>query len=180
MNQAVTLLLGVHAHQPVGNFPAFNVIRMVAEYAKKFYAPASQHGRRFAHDDYAVARTVAAWKSRVHGAWPGVRMHRLDTAERRLPFGASLNLEVAVQLNGLTPEDVTVEALIGRPGPNASFSKRARHYPLHSTDLTGNGEMLYTLELTPELCGKLEYRIRIFPSHPELIHKFEPGLMVWL
>ena len=40
--------------------------------------------------------------------------------------------------------------------------------------------MLYTIALTPELCGKLEYQIRIFPSHPALIHKFEPGLMIWL
>ena len=160
--------------------PRFNVIRMVAEYAKKFYAPAAMHGRRFASDDFAVARTVAEWKARVRGAWPGVRLHRLDTAERRLPFGKSLNLQVAVQLNGLSPEDVTVEVLIGRPGLATGFSKRARHYPLRSEGVTGNGETLYTIDLTPESCGRLEYRLRIFPSHPALIHKFEPGLMIWL
>ena len=55
-----------------------------------------------------------------------------------------------------------------------------RHYPLATAGVTGNGEMLYTIDLTPELCGKLEYRTRIFPSHPALIHKFEPGLMIWL
>ncbi len=160
--------------------PRFNVIRMVAEYAKKFYAPAAMHGRRFANNDFAVARTVAEWKARVRGAWPGVRLHRLDTAERRLPFGKSLNLQVAVQLNGLSPEDVTVEVLIGRPGNGSNFSKRARHYPLRSEGVTGNGETLYTIDLRPENCGRLEYRIRIFPSHPALIHKFEPGLMIWL
>ncbi|WP_153145046.1 alpha-glucan family phosphorylase [Dechloromonas sp. H13] len=160
--------------------PRFNVIRMVAEYVRKLYAPAALHGRRFAADDYAVARTVAAWKARVRAAWPGVRLHRLDTPERRLSFGTSLQLRVAVQLNGLDPDDVTVEALIGRPGPNGSFSRRARHYPLNSEGPTGNGEMLYTIDLTPELCGKLEYQIRIFPSHPALTHKFEPGLMIWL
>jgi starch phosphorylase len=138
------------------------------------------HGRRFASDDFAVARTVADWKARVRSAWPGVRLHRLDTPERRLPFGKSLKLQVAVQLNGLAPEDVTVEALIGRHGPDNTFSKRSRHYPLHTEGVTGNGENLYTIDLTPELCGKLEYRIRIFPSHPALIHKFEPGLMIWL
>ena len=160
--------------------PRFNVIRMVAEYVRKLYAPAALHGRRFTGDNFAVARTVAEWKAKVRAAWPGVRLHRLDTPERRLAFGTSLRLQVAVQLNGLRPEDVTVEALIGRPGPNGSFSRRARHYPLNSEGLTGNGEMLYTIDLTPELCGKLDYQIRIFPSHPALIHKFEPGLMIWL
>ncbi len=160
--------------------PRFNVIRMVAEYVKKFYAPAASHGRRFAANDFAVARTVADWKAKVRSAWPGVRLHRLDTPERRLPFGTSLQVQVAVQLSGLSPEDVTVEALIGRPSPNGDFTRRARHYPLATAGVTGNGEMLYTIDLTPELCGKLEYRIRIFPSHPALIHKFEPGLMIWL
>jgi starch phosphorylase len=36
------------------------------------------------------------------------------------------------------------------------------------------------LDLTPEQCGKLEYRIRAFPEHALLTHKFELGLMVWL
>ena len=160
--------------------PRFNVIRMVAEYVKKFYAPAAQHGRRYSSNDFAVARSIADWKAHIRSAWPGVRLHRLDTPERRLTFGTSLQIQVAVQLNGLSPEDVTVEALIGRPSPNGNFTRRARHYPLATGGVTGNGEMLYTIDLTPELCGKLEYRIRIFPSHPALIHKFEPGLMIWL
>ena len=61
-----------------------------------------------------------------------------------------------------------------------SLYGRVRHYPLNCSGHTNNGEALYTLALTPELCGKLEYRIRIFPTHPSLIHKFETGLMVWL
>ena len=49
-------------------------------------------------------------------------------SERRIPFGSHLKLEVAVQLNGLAPEDVTVEALFGRPGhknfmPGAPLSR---------------------------------------------------------
>ena len=160
--------------------PQFNVIRMVAEYAKKFYAPATVHGRRYAKNEFAVARAVAEWKERVRGAWPGVRLHRLDMPERRLNFGKSLHLQVAVQLNGLRPEDVTVEALIGRPGPQGTFSRRARHYPLSTRGVTDSGELLYAIDLTPESCGKLEYQIRIFPSHPDLIHRLETGLMIWL
>ena len=158
--------------------PRFNVIRMLSEYVRKSYAPAAGYGRRYAANDFAVARDVALWKARVRAAWPGVRLHRLDTPERRLQFGSSLHLEVAVQLNGLSADDVIVEAIFGRPGHYSSG--RGRHYPLRCTGSTNNGEALYALELTPELCGKLEYRIRIFPTHQSLTHKFETGLMVWL
>ncbi len=51
--------------------PRFNVIRMVAEYVRKLYAPAAQHGRRYAAADFAIARTVAEWKTRIRAAWPG-------------------------------------------------------------------------------------------------------------
>ena len=159
--------------------PRFNVTRMVGEYVRKFYAPAATDGRRYAEADFAVARDVAEWKARVRAAWPGVRLHRQDGAERRLKFGGSVHIEVAVQLNGLSAGDVTVEALFGRPGHHGSVG-RFRHYPLQCTGATQHGEALFTLELTPELCGKLEYRIRIFPTHAALIHPFETGLMVWL
>jgi hypothetical protein len=36
------------------------------------------------------------------------------------------------------------------------------------------------LDLAPELCGKLEYRIRAYPHHAALSHPFEMGLMKWL
>ena len=108
-----------------------------------------------------------------------VRTHRLDSAEKRMNFGGSVHIEIAVQLNGLSPEDVTVEALFGRPQRNGG-PHRGRHYSFACSGTTPNGEALFTLALTPELCGKLEYRIRIFPSHPSLIHKFETGLMLWL
>ena len=91
----------------------------------------------------------------------------------------ALHLELAVQLNGLTDKDVTVEALFGRPSQK-NFIRRAQRYPLKYSGNTNDGEALYTLELTPELCGKLEYQLRIFPTHPSLIHQFETGLMVWL
>jgi starch phosphorylase len=159
--------------------PRFNVIRMVGEYVRNMYAPAAAGGRRYAASDFAVAREVAEWKARVRAAWPGVRLLRLDQPERQLPFGAALRIEVAVQLNGLSFGDVTVEVLFGRPGLKAG-SDKLHHYPLRCTGTNSQGEALYTLDLKPELCGRLEYRVRIFPAHAALSHPFETGLMLWL
>jgi len=44
----------------------------------------------------------------------------------------------------------------------------------------GGAEHRYALELKPELCGKLDYRIRVYPKHPLMTHPFEMGLMLWI
>jgi starch phosphorylase len=46
--------------------------------------------------------------------------------------------------------------------------------------MTDQGEHRFVLQLTPEMCGKLEYRIRIYPWHELLTHPFEMGMMRWL
>ncbi|HSU44606.1 MAG TPA: 1,4-alpha-glucan branching enzyme, partial [Casimicrobiaceae bacterium] len=37
----------------------------------------------------------------------------------------------------------------------------------------------YRIELAPELCGHLSYRLRAYPCHRELTHPHETGLMRW-
>ena len=86
--------------------PRFNVMRMVGEYADRFYAPAAAQGRRYAGDSYAPARAVANWKAHVQGAWPGVRLRRLDTPRRRLGFGDAIHIEVT---GGLTEGQSVLE-----------------------------------------------------------------------
>jgi len=80
--------------------PRFNADRMVGEYATKFYQPAAQQGRRFSERGQAVARDIAAWKTKVRKAWPGVRIRRVDHPTTQLQFGGKIEFEVAVTLNG--------------------------------------------------------------------------------
>ena len=41
-------------------------------------------------------------------------------------------------------------------------------------------EQRFVLELSPEDCGRLEYRVRLYPQHELLTHPFELGMMRWL
>ena len=58
--------------------------------------------------------------------------------------------------------------------------KKARSHRFRHERTLDSGEQLYALELQPEYCGKIEYRIRIHPHHELLTHPFEMGMMVWL
>ena len=84
---------------------------------------------------------------------------------------------MAVFLNGLDPKDVTVELVFSRQWESAARGRRQVLRPLRALD---NGEYLYGRELTPENCGKLDYRIRAYPENELLTHPFEMGLTLWL
>ncbi|MEW5892483.1 MAG: alpha-glucan family phosphorylase [Pseudomonadota bacterium] len=158
--------------------PQFNSTRMVMEYVNKFYMPASRQARRFAEDDYAAARTLADWKAKVRHAWGGVSIRRLDAPVKRIPFGETMHIQVAMNLNGLQPQDVRVELLVGR-GTRPGKETERKVFQLEATSCQG-AECEFGLELTPELCGKLVYRIRAYPYHELLTHPFETGLMIWV
>jgi len=157
--------------------PRYDASRMLGEYVSKFYLPASRQGHRYAENAHEAAKSVAAWKARVRSAWPGVAARRLDAPKGRIQFGETLPIEVAVQLNGLSPSDVCVELLLTRslrdPG--------VRHaHQLSPAGRISDTEERYTLELKPGLSGRLDYRIRVVPKNELLTHPFELGLSCWV
>ncbi len=157
--------------------PRFNAKRMLNEYIEKFYLPASQLGRKYAESGHANARTIAQWKARVRAAWPHVRVHRLDAPRRRIRYGESIRIEVAADLAGLAPADVAVEAVLTR-GMREISEHRVLAFTADGTR-TESGEHRFVLQLEPDLCGRLDYRIRMYPAHELLTHPFELGLMLW-
>jgi starch phosphorylase len=152
---------------------------MVTDYLRKFYLPASQQGRRYAEDAFARAREVAHWKAHVRAAWPRVTIRRLDEPRRRIQFGESLRIEVGLQLSGLAPDDVVVELVLARDHPRKRAEREQMRFAADGTRTEG-GEHRFVLELTPELCGRLDYSIRAYPCNALLTHPFELGLMIWV
>jgi len=167
-------------HSMASILPHFNSTRMFGEYFTKSYQPAAQQWRRYSQSDFAGARAVASWKTKVRAAWKNVALRRVDNPRRRMPFGENLRLEVAVNLNGLTPDDVVVELLFGRPGDGGQPRKAQSYDFKDEGQIAGSSEHLYALELKPDLCGKIEYRIRVYPHHKLLTYRFEMGMMAWL
>ncbi len=158
--------------------PRFNSERMVREYVERFYAPASRQGKKFTDNDYFHARALSAWKAKVRAAWGGLKVRSVASVSQRVTFGDAVRMEVAVSLNGLKPEDVAVELLLNR----GSITARG---PIQSARFQFEGQMqgsehLFALELAPQVCGRLNYRVRVYPHHDLLTHPLELGLMVWL
>src|SRR6266850_1610730 len=160
--------------------PRFSSTRMVSEYLAKFYLPATRQGRRYGESDFEAARRLAEWKKHVRSSWRKAGIRRLDLPKKRIPFGDNVRFEVGVDLDGLKPEDVRVELLVANQ-ISRDNGRQATCYQFQSEGVrTEKGEHRFVLELSPEHCGKLGYRIRMYPHHELLTHPFEMGMMRWL
>jgi glycogen phosphorylase len=157
--------------------PRFNATRMLNEYVARFYAPAARSGREFHASECSAARDLAQWKARVRAAWPGVAIAGAGEPATRIVFGQRARFEARAVLNGLAPEDLAVE-LVLQPRGEATDAN-AQRIRFAAQGAAEDGRQRYALDLAPERCGKLECRIRAYPTHPSLTHPFELGLMLW-
>ncbi|MGB7540693.1 MAG: alpha-glucan family phosphorylase [Burkholderiales bacterium] len=160
--------------------PRFSSTRMMAEYVAEFYEPATRQWRGFGAENFRAARELAAWKAKVREAWSQLSLRRLDLPVSRIEYGGDLRIEVAAKLNGLAPGDVAIELLLARPGTDLASKSIERQRLRYERALPETHEHLFSLQFTPDQCGRIDYRIRAYPCSELLTHPFEMGMMIWL
>ncbi|GAB3577175.1 glycosyltransferase family 1 protein [Leifsonia lichenia] len=163
--------------------PELSAGRMVREYVNRLYVPAASFERRLAADGFADARSLAAWKSRVRAAWPGVNVAHVDAGgvDAVPQVGDELHVRALVHLNGLSPEDVEVQVVYGRSHEGDELTD-VRHEAL-TLDTAAPGtddpsvarEYRGTVKL--QIAGGFGYTVRIVPKNALLISDAELGLV---
>jgi starch phosphorylase len=156
-----------HTLQSLG--PKVLASRMVRDYVQQLYTPAALSSRALSADGFAPARALASWRAAVTHVWPGVRVVHVEAGGvgDAPAVGAVLTLRATVDLAGLTPSDVLVEALYGRVDEHDQLQS-----PLSLT-LTpaGTGEdglPRYDGQVPLERAGSHGYAVRVLPTHPLL------------
>ena len=162
-------------HTLKGLGPQVLATRMVRDYVTQLYAPAAAGSGQVSADGYAAAKQLAAWRIKVLGAWPAVHVRHVessgvgDTPE----LGASLSLRAEVDLAGLDPSDVDVQAAYGRVDESNGL------HEVQSTPLAyaNDGDGLHRWEGTVPLerPGAFGYTVRVLPRHPLLATEAELG-----
>lgn len=158
--------------------PHFNSQRMVMDYVRGFYAPASQQCKRFKGENHEIADELAAWKAHMRSSWANVSMQRVDPATCEITTGDTLPIVVDVELNGLSVDDIIVECLISTEDDGDSTVHDVLE--LKAAGTTDSGATQFKLALQPTLPGLQYYKIRAYPWHGNLSHRFETGCMIWL
>ena len=157
--------------------PCYNSQRMVMDYVRDFYSPASKHCPLIKCDNHQLADELANWKRHIAANWDGVTIRRLDSAEPAIRSGETMVIELAINLNGLSVSDIIVECLVSADKDTKNIHETLRFRANRNID---SGETLYRLEFNPSLSGMQYYQVRTYPWHEHLCHQFEMGRMIWL
>jgi glycogen phosphorylase len=172
-----------HTLQTLG--PKVLASRMVRDYVERYYTPAAQSLRKTiaapegaAGGGFAAARELAAYRRRVEEAWPKIAVTDVDSTG--LPdtpqLGSKLTLTATVQLAGLRPDEVTVQAVLGRVDSADALLQPVCVDMSHTGSVDGGAEIFTTTTPLP-LAGALGYTVRVLPHHPMLAASNELGLV---
>ncbi len=157
--------------------PNFNAKRMLMDYVRQFYGPAKTHHSRLSADNNKPSEKLARWKNKIRLHWSGVSMKRTDEISTAIRHGEKLSIKISAFLNGLSPEDVVIECLIG----NKKQDKARTCDKLSFSFIEKQGDdYLFLLELEPTHPGLNYYKLRMYPYNDLLAHRHETGFMIWL
>src|SRR5712691_355371 len=142
----------------------FNCQRMIQEYNSELYEPAHRAFDAMAADRFAAPREHVRWSRNVTQRWPEVNFVDAGIGpDSAVLTGSSLPLRARLDLAGLSPQDVRVEAVVGRVGARGELEETQ---VLTLDPLEQHGNMfLFGRDFAPLATGRLGYSVRVTPNH---------------
>jgi starch phosphorylase len=144
--------------------PRFSCGRMVAEYMSALYLPAHNLWSSVSKDNFESAREKTIWDARMNQAWDRIRFVDLgDSPGDQVMSGSAVPLQATVDLAGLQPSEVRVEAVIGQIGINGQLQETYT-LPLAPVEKHGTS-VVFASEFTVQQTGRVGYSVRVSPNH---------------
>ncbi len=159
--------------------PMFNTNRMVEEYTERCYLPSHRRFLKLSGNHLKGATELAAWRRKINGDWGQVRVEQIDAPNGdTLRVGGDLDVKVRVHLGSISPNDVEVQlcyGLLDSMGQIADPKAKA----LLPSGTVADGRVSFAGTVACQASGQFGFSVRVLPSHPNLPHAFEPGLVTW-
>ena len=165
-----------HTLQTLG--PKVLASRMVRDYVHELYTPAARASRALAAESYGPARELARWRSHVVERWPGVRVAHVEAlgVGDAPEVGGVMTVRATVDLAGLAPADVTVQAAYGRVD-EADDLLLPTVVRLVESGPGDDGFVRFEGEVPLERAGSFGYTVRVLPHHDALPGDSDLGLV---
>lgn len=157
--------------------PYFSTARMVRDYVEDSYVPAHAAFSQL-RDDPKLAGEAILWRDRIQTAWPKVRILEVNSNARAAnPLGHPLEISVTADLDGISPEEIVAQVVIGKVGSNRELVD-SRVALLDHTG--GEGSIhRFSAKLECTIPGNRGFAVRLLPHHPVVNVAHELPLVRW-
>jgi starch phosphorylase len=114
--------------------------------------------------DYALSREKTQWNARVREVWDRVRFVEAGPGPSgSLVSGRAVAVRAAIDLAGLSPNDVRAEVVIGRVDSNGHLEEtEVVVLPFLEQQ---DSAAVFAKDIIPERTGRLGYALRVSPNH---------------
>jgi starch phosphorylase len=159
--------------------PVFNTNRMVHEYVVNGYLKADERRARLEEDNFRRARELARWKEHVREAWRDVRVTRIEiTRPEHMQVGGAVDVRAWIQTGMLTAADLIPQVYMG-PVREGRDIEDPEIVPMEIHESADGGDVLFRAAVVCRTSGAHGLTVRVLPSHVDLGHPHETGLVLW-
>ena len=159
--------------------PEFNMHRAVMQYADRYYSAAHDHFLALRDANDAKAKQLAASIAKIRAGWPRLTIEALPDNTSEINLGDELHVSARVGLGPLAPDDVLVQALVGRIDASGSI-RDPEIAPMHARRQSDSGKFLFEAAVhLSNRSGLFGYAIRMLPRDFEYIGPLSTGLVKW-
>ncbi|WP_409496430.1 alpha-glucan family phosphorylase [Amycolatopsis sp. cmx-11-12] len=142
--------------------PRVQASRMVREYVESGYLPASRMVEEATGDGYRGALSLADYRTKLDVSWPRVRIFDTELlVEDAAPMvtGTEVTIRARIDLAGLEPSEVDVQAVVGKVGDGDELSEPV------TVPMSGDGIGAFAARLKLPHPGSIGYTVRVLPKH---------------
>ena len=157
--------------------------RMLREYLNGLYRPAAEAGHVLMRDSYAAARHIAAWKTSMLKAWPGVRVDHVESfegveARPERPGETVISVNAYIALGDLSPHEVCVHMAWGGVDETHTLD-RPEMIEMQQYEALEQNRWIYKAHVYARDPGAFGLTVRVVPRPPEFIGAIDSGLVTY-
>ena len=150
--------------------------------SRKFYKPMAVRYNKMIENDYAMARTIAAWKRKMRREWSKVEVlsnSTISNVSGALVLGNNYEATLTVAIgNEINPQDLGIEILLAEYNKKGKLCiKDVFPYTLKECE---NGVATYVCKIVPDKTGAFQIAARMYAKHDLLPHRQDFELVKWL
>lgn len=143
----------------------FNTHRMVEEYMENFYLKGAKNYNSLTEKDFFHLKELNKWKNNIDKQWENVKIVNCTFEGKTYnPIGTTIKSKVIVDLAGLSPKDIIVEAFYGKLDSNQNFVDYEISV-LENYEEQNDNIVTFSGNIVADKTGKFGIKYRIRPVH---------------